>query len=127
MKQSDPVLSDRKPDLQTKKPGNYENTKKKLPEGSGIIHHQFDKVLQNSKNQAPWSHYNASKLTAADAKAIHEKLREAGIHAWPETRDAIIAAGFDPEKLRTLDPPKNPDNQGKPSPPSDEERLKTLG
>ena len=72
------------------------------------------------------SNYNASKLSAADAKAIHEKLRDAGIHAGPETRDAIIAAGFDPEKLKTLDPPKNHDNQGKPSPPSDEERLKTL-
>ena len=72
------------------------------------------------------SSYNASKLTAADARAIHEKLRDAGIHAGPETRDAIIAAGFDPEKLRTLDPPKNPDNQGKPIQMSNEERLKTL-
>lgn len=72
------------------------------------------------------SKYNPSKLTATEAKAIHEKFREAGIHAGPETRDAIIAAGFDPEKLKTLDPPKNPDNQGKPAPPSDEERMKTL-
>ncbi|MEI6436721.1 MAG: hypothetical protein WCP32_18000 [Bacteroidota bacterium] len=72
------------------------------------------------------SKYNASKLTEADAKAIHEKLRDAGIHAGPETGDAIIAAGFDPEKLRTLDPPKNPDNKGKSIPISTEERLKTL-
>lgn len=72
------------------------------------------------------SKYNASKLTAADAKAIHEKFRDAGIHAGPETRDVIIAAGFDPEKLRALDPPKNPDNQGKHNPPSTEERLKTI-
>jgi hypothetical protein len=72
------------------------------------------------------SKYNASKLTAADAKAIHEKLREAGIHAGPETNDAIITAGFDPEKLRALDPPKNPDNQGRSDPPSTEERLKSL-
>jgi hypothetical protein len=72
------------------------------------------------------SKYNASKLTAADARAIHEKFREAGLHAGPETRDAIVAAGFDPEKLRTLDPPKNPGNQANPAPPSTEERLKTL-
>jgi hypothetical protein len=38
------------------------------------------------------SKYDASKLTATDAKAIHEKFREAGIHAGPETRDAITAA-----------------------------------
>jgi hypothetical protein len=72
------------------------------------------------------SKYNASKLTAADAKAIHEKFREAGLHAGPETNDAIIAAGFDPEKLRDLDPPENPDSQGKPTPASNEERMKTL-
>ncbi|MCX6241667.1 MAG: hypothetical protein NTX43_07685 [Bacteroidetes bacterium] len=72
------------------------------------------------------SKYNASKLTEADAKAIHEKFREAGIHAGPETRDAITAAGFDPEKLRTLDPPKSPDNNGKANPPSNEERMKTV-
>lgn len=72
------------------------------------------------------SKYNASKLTAADAKAIHEKLRDAGIHAGPETNDAIIAAGFDPEKLRTLDPPINQDNQDNRNPPSIEDRLKKL-
>ena len=72
------------------------------------------------------SKYKATALTATDAKAIHEKFREAGLHDGPETRDAIIAAGFDPEKLRTLDPPKNPDNSGKPKPPTSEERMKTI-
>ena len=72
------------------------------------------------------SKYNASTLTAADAKAIHEKFREAGIHAGPETKDAIIAAGFDPDKLRALDPPKNPDKQGKSASGSNEDRLKTI-
>jgi hypothetical protein len=72
------------------------------------------------------SKYNASKLTAADAKAIHEKLREAGIHAGPETRDAIIAAGFDPENLRDLDPPGNTDSHGKSTPASNEERMKAI-
>ena len=72
------------------------------------------------------SKYDASKLTAADAKAIHEKFRDAGIHAGPETRDAIVAAGFDPEKLRALDPPTDPGNQGKPPAPSNTERLQTF-
>ena len=81
---------------------------------------------QTATIKAILSKYNASKLTAADAKAIHEKLRDAGIHAGPETKDAIIAAGFDPEKLRTLDPPRNPDDQGKHNPPSAEERMKTI-
>ncbi len=72
------------------------------------------------------SKFNASKLTAADAKAIHEKFREAGIHAGPETRDAIVSAGFDPEKLKDLDPPKNQDNAGRSGPPSNEERLRIV-
>ena len=72
------------------------------------------------------SKYNAKTLTAADAKAIHEQFRQAGIHDGPETRDAITAAGFDPEKLRTLDPPKSPDNHGKPNPPTTEERMKMV-
>jgi hypothetical protein len=70
------------------------------------------------------SKYNPSNLTAADARAIHEQFRAAGIHAGPENRDAIIAAGFDPDKLRTLDPPPDDNNQGRRRPPSDEERMK---
>jgi len=72
------------------------------------------------------SKYDASQLTAADARAIHEKLRDAGLHAGPETKEAIVAAGFDPEKLRALDPPKNSDDKTKAGPPTTEERLKTL-
>ncbi len=72
------------------------------------------------------SKYNPATLTAADAKAIHEQFRQAGIHAGPETKTAITAAGFDPEKLRTLDPPKSPDNSGKPNPPSSEDMTKNL-
>ena len=72
------------------------------------------------------SGYKPSALTASDAKTIHEKFRDAGIHAGPETRSAIIAAGFDPEKLRTLDPPEDHDNQGRPARPSVEDQLKTI-
>lgn len=69
------------------------------------------------------SGYNASKLTADEAKAIQNKFREAGIHAGPETNDAITSAGFDPEKLRKLAPPPNSDNKVKSGPPSLYERL----
>ena len=72
------------------------------------------------------SQYDASKLTAADAKAIHEKLREAGLHAGPETRDAIVAAGFNPDRLRELDPPKGQGDQEKTVHVSNEERLKNV-
>jgi hypothetical protein len=72
------------------------------------------------------SKYDPKKLTAADAKAIHEKLRQAGIHAGPETRDVIIAAGFDPDKLRTLDPPPGGGNQGGHQPMTEEEKLKAV-
>jgi hypothetical protein len=72
------------------------------------------------------SQYNASTLTAKEAKEIHEKFREAGIHAGPETKDAIIAAGFDPEKLRTLAPPPTHDKKDGSNPSTIEERLKVV-
>ncbi|MCP4689973.1 MAG: hypothetical protein GY859_18115 [Desulfobacterales bacterium] len=52
------------------------------------------------------SRYDASSLTAADARAIHEAFRDAGIRKGPGQRNAIVAAGFDPDKIRDLDPPK---------------------
>jgi len=72
------------------------------------------------------SGYNAAKLTAEDAKAIHGKFREAGIHAGPENDAAIKAAGFDPDQLKKLAPPPNTDRNTKPELPSPEERLKVL-
>lgn len=72
------------------------------------------------------SGYDPSKLTADQAKEIHEKFRTAGIHPAPETRDAIIAAGFDPEKLRALAPPPGKDNKDCHQPPSSEERMKIV-
>jgi len=56
------------------------------------------------------SKYTASSLTADDAKAIHRAFRDAGIRRGPGLREAITSAGFDPEKLRDLDPP--PDRKG---------------
>lgn len=81
---------------------------------------------QSAKLKKILSQYNSSKLTAADAKAIHEKFREAGIHGGPETNDAIKAAGFDPEKLKTLAPPPNKDEKGITGPQTTENRLKNV-
>jgi hypothetical protein len=73
---------------------------------------------QTAKIKTILSTYKPASLTAADAKAIHTKLRDAGIHAGPETNDAIRAAGFDPEKLRALDPPPGDGKPGNPGPSS---------
>ncbi len=51
------------------------------------------------------SRYNANSLTAADAQAIHEEFRQAGLRAGPAMADVIRAAGFDPDRLRDLAPP----------------------
>jgi len=72
------------------------------------------------------SGYNNKTLTSDQAKSIHEAFRKAGIHAGPGTNDVIIASGFDPEKLRQLDPPPSDQNQGERKHPSSEERLKMV-
>jgi hypothetical protein len=72
------------------------------------------------------SGYNPSTLTADQAKEIHEKFRVAGIHPGPETKDAIIAAGFDPEKLRNLAPPPGKADKNGHTPPSSEDRMKMV-
>ena len=66
---------------------------------------------QKARVAAILGQYDASSLTAADAKAINNAFREAGIRRGPGQRAAIEAAGFDPEKIRTLDPP--PDRKRK--------------
>jgi len=83
-------------------------------------------VKQKAMIKTILSKYNASTLTADQARAIHEKFREAGIHGGPETGEAIIAAGFDPEKLRTLAPPPSNERNGGQKPPAIEERMKIL-
>ncbi|MCX6868373.1 MAG: hypothetical protein NTV46_19645 [Verrucomicrobia bacterium] len=59
------------------------------------------------------SKYQANTLTADQAKAIHEAFRQAGMRGGPVMNDAIQAAGFDPEKLRDLAPPR-PEGEPKP-------------
>jgi hypothetical protein len=72
------------------------------------------------------SGYNASKLTADDARAIHNKFREAGIHAGPETNSVIIENGFDPELLKKLAPPPDSDMKEKKGPQSVNERIRIV-
>lgn len=51
------------------------------------------------------SKYDPKALTAEMARSIHSAFREAGLRGGPAMHDAIVAAGFDPEKLRELAPP----------------------
>lgn len=57
------------------------------------------------------SKYNASTLTASDARAIHTAFRNAGLRGGTGLNDAVKSAGFDSDKLRDLDPP--PDMKGR--------------
>jgi hypothetical protein len=96
--------------------------------GAAKSHHEVKTMTDGQTTQIKTilSGYNPSTLTAEQAKEIHEKFREAGIHPGPDTKDAIIAAGFDPEKLRTLAPPPGKDNKAGNEPPSLEERMKLV-
>ncbi|MCP4745059.1 MAG: hypothetical protein GY874_02805 [Desulfobacteraceae bacterium] len=66
---------------------------------------------QKAQVKAVLSKYDASTLTADDAKAIHEAFRKAGLRAGPAMESTIREAGFDPHKLRDLAPPAT--NRGK--------------
>ncbi len=72
------------------------------------------------------SNYKNATLTASQASEIQENFKKAGIHAGPECNEAIVAAGFDPEKLRILSPAVHDDKKERPSPPSSEEKLKEV-
>ena len=82
---------------------------------------------QTAEIKSILSQYKAATLTAEEAKAIHEKFRAAGIRAGSETKSAIIAAGFDPEKLRSLaPPPQMKEGEAAPKHQTNEERIKIL-
>lgn len=81
---------------------------------------------QKSKINSILSAYNNATLSSEQAKEIHEKFRIAGIHAGPETKDVIISAGFDPEKLNALAPPPAVAKAGKQKPMASEMRLKIV-
>ncbi|MCP4022743.1 MAG: hypothetical protein GY729_12940 [Desulfobacteraceae bacterium] len=58
------------------------------------------------------SKYNGATLTQADAIAINNAFREAGIRQGQAQQEAIIAAGFDPKRISSLDPPPSRKEQG---------------
>ena len=64
--------------------------------------------------------YKASTMTAADARAIHEAFRDAGLRDGPALKQIMEEAGFDLDKLRDLDPP--PDKNMKKNQTSDENK-----
>ena len=80
------------------------------PQGDGNQEQQLSDE-QKAKVVSILSRYDSSSLTAADAKAINNAFREAGIRQGPGQGEAIEAAGFNPEKISALDPP--PDRKGK--------------
>lgn len=69
---------------------------------------------QKARVKSILSKYHPSSLTADDATAIFAAFRKARIPGGPDLIDAIRAAGFDPEKLRSLAPPP-----GRPPRPND--------
>ncbi len=60
---------------------------------------------QKAQVKAILSKFDANALTAESARAIHEAFRQAGLRGGPAMADTIMAAGFDPDKLRDLAPP----------------------
>jgi phosphatidylethanolamine-binding protein (PEBP) family uncharacterized protein len=62
------------------------------------------------------SKYDASSLTAKDAKAINEAFRAAGLRNGPPLQQAIQDAGFVPQRIGELDPPPDrPAEGGRPA------------
>jgi hypothetical protein len=67
---------------------------------------------QKTQIQTILSNYDSSNLTADDAKAIFKQFREAGIRPGPGMKEAISAAGFDADKLRSLGMPEHRHHTG---------------
>ena len=69
---------------------------------------------QQQAVKAILSRYDAATLTAADARAIHDAFRQAGLRGGPALGDVLKAAGFDPDRLRDLAPPPGSGRGGSP-------------
>ncbi len=69
---------------------------------------------QQQAVKAILSRYDAATLTAADARAIHEAFRLAGLRGGPALGDVVKAAGFEPDRLRDLAPPPGSSRGGSP-------------
>ena len=57
---------------------------------------------QKAQVKSILSKYDASSLTADDAKAINRAFRDSGLRNGPELNVAMKEAGFDPEAIRKL-------------------------
>jgi Raf kinase inhibitor-like YbhB/YbcL family protein len=62
-------------------------------------------VEQKTQVKSILSKYNESSLTAAEAEAINEAFRNAGLRNGPALQQAIREAGFVPERIGALAPP----------------------
>jgi hypothetical protein len=72
------------------------------------------------------SNYKPSTITAEQVSEINEKFRAAGIYPSPQTKDAIIAAGFNPDKFRPSRPQQTEDRRGDMGAPQKEDREKMI-
>jgi hypothetical protein len=68
---------------------------------------------QKSQIQSILSQYDPDNVTEDDAKAIFQAFRDAGIKPSPGMKEAIEAAGFDADDMRTKGKPEG----GAPPPP----------
>jgi phosphatidylethanolamine-binding protein (PEBP) family uncharacterized protein/Spy/CpxP family protein refolding chaperone len=80
--------------------------------GNGSERTESLTTAQKAKVKAILSKYKANALTAAEARAIHEAFRQAGLRGGPALNDAVKAAGFNPNTLRDLAPPPCRDSDG---------------
>ena len=75
------------------------------PAGRGLDDAQPLTAEQKAQVKAILAKYKADSLTAADAKAINEAFRAAGLRNGPSLQEAIKDAGFVPARIGELDPP----------------------
>jgi len=78
-------------------------------------------AAQKAQVKAILSKYDASALTAKDARAINDAFRSAGLRNGPGLQQAIQDAGFVPETIGELDPPPDRPAEGR-RPPGGEGR-----
>ena len=62
---------------------------------------------QKSQVKSILSKYDASSLTAEDARSIKRALRDAGLPSGPDLNDALKEFGFDRQELKRLHPPRD--------------------
>ena len=74
---------------------------------------------QKQQAAAILARYNASSLTAADARAMNDAFRAAGLRNGPDLLQAMRDAGFDPQRVGALAPPPGQRGRAQPQGPED--------